>query len=74
MARRIRVALVGAGGMANRYHYPSLASFPDVELAAICDLIPDKARQTAEKFGIGRKPTRTTGRCWTRSTRKRSGC
>jgi len=54
VARRIRVALVGAGGMANRYHYPSLASFPDVELAAICDLIPDKARQTAERFGIGR--------------------
>ncbi len=54
MARKIRAALIGAGGMANRFHYPSLASFPDVELAAICDLVPDKARRSAERFGIAR--------------------
>jgi predicted dehydrogenase len=40
--------------MASRYHYPSLTSFPDVEIAAICDLIPEKARQAAERFGIPR--------------------
>jgi virulence factor len=49
---RVRVGLIGAGTMANRYHYPSLASFPDVELAAICDLVPEKARQTAASLGI----------------------
>ncbi len=49
---KIRVALVGAGAMANRYHYPSLASFPDVELVGIADLVEEKARQTAERFGI----------------------
>jgi len=49
---RVRVALIGAGSMANTYHYPSLASFPDVELAAICDLIPEKAQQTARRLGI----------------------
>ncbi len=53
-SRTIRVGLVGAGAMANRYHYPSIASFPDVELAAICDLIEPKARQTAERFSIPR--------------------
>jgi virulence factor len=47
-----RVALIGAGAMANRYHYPSLATFPDVELVAICDLLEDKARQTAARLGI----------------------
>ncbi|MGH2351347.1 MAG: Gfo/Idh/MocA family protein [Chloroflexota bacterium] len=52
MARHIKVGLIGAGSMASRYHHPSLASFPDVELAAICDLIPEKAGQTAERFGI----------------------
>jgi len=40
--------------MATRYHYPSLASFPDVELAGICDLVPGKAERAAERFGIGR--------------------
>ena len=39
MARRIRAALIGAGGMANRYHYPSLATFPDLEIGG--DLRPD---------------------------------
>ena len=51
---RVRVALIGAGTMANTYHYPSLASFPDVELAGITDLVKDKADQTAERFGIQR--------------------
>lgn len=49
---RIRVALVGAGAMATHYHHPSLASLPDVELVAICDLVVDKARQAAERLGI----------------------
>ena len=52
--RRVRVALIGAGHMANSVHYPSLAEFEDVELAAICDLIEEKARATAERFRIPR--------------------
>ena len=34
----VRVAMIGAGGMANSVHYPSLASFEDVEFAGVCDL------------------------------------
>jgi len=49
---KVRVALIGAGGMANRVHYPSLASFDDVEMVGLCDLAPDKLASTAEKFGI----------------------
>jgi len=49
---RVRVALIGAGTMANTYHYPSLASFPDVELVGICDLVEDKARETARRLKI----------------------
>ena len=49
---KVRVALIGAGGMANAVHYPSLASFADVELVAICDLDAEKLKKTAEKFKI----------------------
>jgi len=49
---RVRVALVGAGVMASRHHYPSLASFKDVELVGISDLIEDKAKTAASRFGI----------------------
>jgi predicted dehydrogenase len=52
--RRIKGAFIGAGSLANRYHYPSVASFADVELAAVCDLIADKAQQTAQRFGVPR--------------------
>jgi virulence factor len=38
--------------MANRVHYPSLEEFPDVEMVALCDLVPDKLAKTAERFGI----------------------
>ncbi len=38
MSQKVRVAMIGAGSMANCVHYPSLASFDDVEIAAICDV------------------------------------
>ena len=49
---KARVAMVGAGGMANRVHYPSLAAFADVELAAICDVDADRLHTTADRYGI----------------------
>ena len=52
---RVRVAMVGAGGMANTVHYPSLASFADVEMVAICDLDSARMNVTADKYGIDRR-------------------
>lgn len=53
----VRVAMVGAGSMANKVHYPSLASFPDVEIAAICDINTERLHRTADKYGITRRYT-----------------
>lgn len=49
---KVNVALIGGGGMANGVHYPSLASFDDVNLVGLCDLIPEKLHSTADRFGI----------------------
>ena len=49
---KIRLALIGAGGMANSVHYPSLLEFPDVEMAGISDLMEEKLKATADKFHI----------------------
>lgn len=49
---KIRVAMIGAGAMANMVHYPSLASFEDVEIAAVCDLDAERRNSTADKYGI----------------------
>lgn len=51
-SNRVRVAMVGAGAMANRVHYPSLASFPDVEIAAICDIDAARLNATADRYGV----------------------
>jgi virulence factor len=53
--QQVRVAMVGAGNMSNAVHYPSLASFPDVVFAGICDLHPDRLQATADKYGIERR-------------------
>ncbi|MCC2686287.1 MAG: dehydrogenase [Paenibacillaceae bacterium] len=49
---KIKVAMIGAGRMANNVHYPSLASFEDVEFAGICDTNSDKLSATADKYRI----------------------
>jgi virulence factor len=52
MSDKVRVAMIGAGSMANRVHYPSLASFDDVEIGAICDLDAGRLTATADAYGI----------------------
>ena len=49
---KIRVALIGAGKMANSVHYPSLAAFDDVEIVGLCDLDAERLAATAARFNI----------------------
>lgn len=49
---KTRVALIGAGGLAGIMHHPSLATFDDVTLVAVCDLDAARAEATAERYGI----------------------
>jgi virulence factor len=51
---QVKVALIGAGGMANANHYPSIASFDDVSIVGLCDLDEGRLAQTAEKFAVER--------------------
>ena len=50
--KKVNIALIGAGGMANGVHYPSLSECEDVNLVGLCDLVPSKLQSTAERFGI----------------------
>ena len=51
MARLIKVAIIGCGGIANSKHMPSLKKVADCEMVAFCDIIPERAQKAAEKFG-----------------------
>lgn len=52
MDSKIRIGVIGAGGIANSVHMPSLSEIPECEVVAICDLHGDKARALAEKYGV----------------------
>ncbi len=55
--RKIRVAMIGAGSMANSVHYPSLHSFADVEMVGVCDLDDGRRETTADRYGIAGRYT-----------------
>lgn len=52
MSKKIRLGVIGAGGMAKNIHVPSLMEIEDCEIVAICDLFEEKAKALAETYGI----------------------
>ena len=51
MANDLRIGIIGTGGIANGKHLPSLAKVKGVELAAFCDIVPERAKEASTKFG-----------------------
>ena len=52
MEKKVRIAIVGCGGIANGKHMPSLKKFSDrCEMVAFCDIIPERAEKAAKEFG-----------------------
>ena len=51
------VAIIGCGTIANSAHAPSYAKNPEVEIAWCCDIIPERARALAEKYGTAATET-----------------
>ena len=48
---KVRVGIIGCGGIANGKHLPSLKQVADVEMVAFCDLIIEKAEKAAKQYG-----------------------
>jgi myo-inositol 2-dehydrogenase/D-chiro-inositol 1-dehydrogenase len=48
---KVKLGIVGAGGLSTKKIYPSLAYIPEARLEAVCDLDEQKARRNAEQFG-----------------------
>ncbi len=49
---KLRVAIIGCGGIAGGKHMPSLKEIPEVEMVAFCDIIEEKAVKAAGKYGV----------------------
>ncbi|WEG12940.1 Gfo/Idh/MocA family oxidoreductase [Pullulanibacillus sp. KACC 23026] len=51
MTRKVKVGIIGCGGIANGKHLPSLSRLEQVELVAFCDIEVEKALKASEKYG-----------------------
>lgn len=50
--RKVKVGIIGCGGIANGKHMPALSTLSNVEMVAFCDIIVEKAQDAADKFGV----------------------
>ena len=48
---RLRIGIIGCGGIANGKHLPSLKAINRADIVAFCDLIPERAEKAAREYG-----------------------
>ena len=48
---RLRIGIIGCGGIANGKHLPSLKALNRADIVAFCDLIPERAEKAAKEYG-----------------------
>ncbi len=53
MAKKVRIGVIGTGGIANGAHLPGYSQIPDeCEIFALCDIDPKALKKTAEKYPV----------------------
>ena len=51
---KVKVGIVGCGGIANGKHLPSLKKLHNVEFVAFCDIVIEKAKKANQDFADGK--------------------
>ncbi|MCQ2461828.1 MAG: Gfo/Idh/MocA family oxidoreductase [Clostridia bacterium] len=49
---KLLFGVVGCGGIANCCHFPGYEKMDNVKIAAVCDIIEERALKAAERFGL----------------------
>ena len=49
--KKVRIGIIGCGGIANGKHMPSLHKLPNVAMVAFCDIIEQRAIDAKAKYG-----------------------
>lgn len=52
MGKKLKIGIIGCGGIANGKHMPGLSKLPNVEMVAFCDIIPSRAEEAAQTYGV----------------------
>lgn len=51
MAKKLKIGIIGCGGIANGKHMPSLKGLDKAEMVAFCDIIKERADKAASDYG-----------------------
>ncbi|MBQ7900672.1 MAG: Gfo/Idh/MocA family oxidoreductase [Clostridia bacterium] len=51
MDKKLKFALIGAGGICRHAHVPGYLNMDNVEIVAVCDIIEERAKEVAEMVG-----------------------
>jgi predicted dehydrogenase len=49
---KVRIGIIGCGGIANGKHMPALKKLKDVEMVAFCDIVEERAVKAAKEYGV----------------------
>jgi len=52
MSKKLKAGIIGCGGIAEQKHLTSVLKIKDAEVAALCDIIPEKAETLKKKFSL----------------------
>ena len=50
--RTVKIGIIGCGGIANGKHMPALKKIEGCQMVAFCDIIEERAKTAAEKYGV----------------------
>jgi len=50
--KKWKVALIGCGSIAEGIYIPQMRDIPNAELVAVCDILPERAQEYAERFNV----------------------
>lgn len=57
---KLRIGIIGCGGIAGQKHMPALAKLGDMcEMTAFCDILPERAQAAAQEYGAKTAKTYT---------------
>jgi predicted dehydrogenase len=59
MGKKLKVGIIGCGGIAELKHLLALTKIEEAEAVAFCDIIPEKAEKLCKQFGAEKSKTYT---------------
>ena len=52
--KKLKIAIIGTGGIAKYSHLPAFAKMENIEVVALCDIKPEKAQKLAHEYKISK--------------------